>query len=149
MGLITVYRRTCCFVVSLGSGGEWKGLQTWGENRNKFTSRNGARVLTLTLQQWPGHERALGLGCWGWCARTDISLDTAWLCLWNLIFHQGAGIWPEQREETEMLSSKQTSFPPGGQGSCPGRRWIILSPAAMHLLPGQPPAPLNSPYEHR
>ena len=69
-------------------------------------------------------------------------------CLWSLLL-QGAGVWPEQWEETEVLSSEQISFPPGGRGSCSGKGWILLTLPNQAPLPWQLPAPQNSPCEHR
>ena len=116
--------------------GFWRrveGLQTWGENGNKFASRERGKA-------WRGlaTKQPQDLAAWGQ-VRIDISLDTACLCLWSLLFLQGAGVWPEQWEETEMFSSEQISFPPGGWGGCPGKGWIILT------LHNQTPPPLAAP----
>lgn len=60
-------------------------------------------------------------------------------CLYSLLLLQGARVWPEQWEETEVLSSEQISFPPGGRGGCSGKGWIFLT------LPNQAPPPLAAP----
>lgn len=70
-----------------------EGLQTWGENGNKFASRE--RGKDAPCRRGLAAKEAQDLAAWGQ-VRIDISLDTACLCLWSLLFLQGAGVWPEQ-----------------------------------------------------
>lgn len=39
---------------------------------------------------------------------------------------------------TEVLGSGKTTFPPEGQGSCPGSCWIVHPPHPPHSSPGSP-----------